>query len=74
MRGIFIIRKDLYPERDLNPHALMDTWPSTMPVDQFQHPGNCAFGVNFQRPKDNSGNKSNLAWASFDYAKKLSSG
>ena len=29
----------LYPERDLNPHALMDTWPSTMPVYQFQHPG-----------------------------------
>ncbi len=27
------------PERDSNPHALKDTWPSTMPVYQFQHPG-----------------------------------
>ena len=27
------------PERDSNPHALTDTWPSTMPVYQFQHLG-----------------------------------
>ena len=27
------------PERDSNPHALKDTWPSTMPVYQFQHLG-----------------------------------
>ncbi len=30
----------LCPERESNPHALMDTWPSTMPVYQFQHLGN----------------------------------
>ena len=29
----------LCPERDSNPHALTDTWPSTMPVYQFQHLG-----------------------------------
>lgn len=29
----------LYREWESNPHALMDTWPSTMPVYQFQHPG-----------------------------------
>ena len=27
------------PGRDSNPHALTDTWPSTMPVYQFQHLG-----------------------------------
>ena len=27
------------PERESNPHALTDTWPSTMPVYQFQHLG-----------------------------------
>ena len=27
------------PERDSNPHALTDTWPSTLPVYQFQHLG-----------------------------------
>ena len=27
------------PERESNPHALKDTWPSTMPVYQFQHLG-----------------------------------
>ena len=27
------------PGRDLNPHARKDTWPSTMPVCQFQHLG-----------------------------------
>lgn len=31
------------PKWDLNPHALMNTWPSTMPVYQFQHPGRCIF-------------------------------
>src|SRR5699024_6488523 len=31
----------------LNPHALMDTWPSTMPVYQFQH-----LGQNFMLPKE----------------------
>ncbi len=29
----------LCPRRESNPHALMDTWPSTMPVYQFQHLG-----------------------------------
>ena len=29
----------LCPERESNPHALTDTWPSTMPVYQFQHLG-----------------------------------
>lgn len=28
-----------YPERDSNLHVLADTWPSTMPVYQFQHRG-----------------------------------
>ena len=27
------------PGWDSNPHALTDTWPSTMPVYQFQHLG-----------------------------------
>jgi hypothetical protein len=27
------------PKRDSNPHAHKDTWPSTMPVYQFQHSG-----------------------------------
>ena len=27
------------PERESNPHAPKNTWPSTMPVYQFQHPG-----------------------------------
>ena len=29
------------PEQESNLHALTDTWPSTMPVYQFQHPGRC---------------------------------
>ena len=29
----------LYREWESNPHALKDTWPSTMPVYQFQHLG-----------------------------------
>ncbi len=31
----------------MNPHALMDTWPSTMPVYQFQHPGKI-WNISFQ--------------------------
>jgi hypothetical protein len=27
------------PKRDSNPHVLLDTCPSNMPVYQFQHPG-----------------------------------
>ena len=27
------------PRRESNPHAQKDTWPSTMPVYQFQHLG-----------------------------------
>ena len=30
---------DKCPGWESNPHALMDTWPSTMPVYQFQHLG-----------------------------------
>lgn len=29
----------LCPEQDLNLHTLKSTWPSTMLVYQFQHPG-----------------------------------
>ena len=43
--------KNLYPERDLNPHALMNTWPSTMPVYQFQHPGKYAIETEFLKGK-----------------------
>ena len=32
------------PGRDSNPHALKDTWPSTMPVYQFQHLGGAKEG------------------------------
>ena len=32
------------PGRDSNPHALTDTWPSTMPVYQFQHLGGAKEG------------------------------
>gem|GEM_PF-4731575 len=28
------------PEQESNLHILTDTWPSTMPVYQFQHLGN----------------------------------
>ena len=35
----------LCPERDSNPHAHSDTWPSTMPVYQFQHSDKLFFCV-----------------------------
>jgi hypothetical protein len=33
------------PGRESNPHAQKDTWPSTMPVYQFQHLGLCLVGL-----------------------------
>ncbi len=33
--------KNKCPEGESNPHAHTDTWPSTMPVYQFQHRGEC---------------------------------
>ena len=35
------------PGRDSNPHALTDTWPSTMPVYQFQHLGGARLDAPF---------------------------
>jgi hypothetical protein len=40
------------PERDSNPHTLTDTWPSTMPVYQFQHPGGYVFTVRCAKLKE----------------------
>ena len=36
----------LCPGWESNPYALMDTWPSTMPVYQFQHLGSWISGTN----------------------------
>ena len=35
------------PGWDSNPHALTDTWPSTMPVYQFQHLGGARLDAPF---------------------------
>ena len=33
------------PRQESNLHAQKDTWPSTMPVYQFQHSGNINVGM-----------------------------
>ena len=40
------------PGWESNPHALMNTWPSTMPVYQFQHLGVGAFSKNKKTNSD----------------------
>ena len=45
------------PERDSNPHVLMNTWPSTMPVYQFQHLGN---DLSLKKTRDSTMSNSNL--------------
>ena len=40
----FFAKSQKCPEGESNPHAQKDTWPSTMPVYQFQHPGGASGG------------------------------
>ncbi len=41
-------KQRLYRGWESNPHVLRDTWPSTMPVYQFQHLGKDALKLKSQ--------------------------